>query len=404
MNQAQESDRTTVRVAVIGVGNIGAAHAATISRGDVPGMTLAALCDISPEKQAYLRRTYPDVPIYASYEDLLASQVCDAVIVSTPHRFHPPICEAALGAGLHVLSEKPAGVDVATLESLYATAAFSNRVFSMMFNQRTDPLFAKAREIVQSGQLGVPKRLVWIITNWYRSQAYYDSGDWRATWCGEGGGVLLNQAPHNLDLWQWIFGMPKRLRAFCYCGKYHDISVEDDATLYAEYENGATATFITTTGEYPGTNRLEISGDRGKLVIENGTLRLIELSEPERTYCFNAVGRPAPTCTETVLTVGTPQSGHTLILQNFTNAILHGEPLLAPGTDGIYELTLSNAAYLSAATDDWVDIPFEPARFTALLTARQEDERAAGGDRRASVNQGATTLETAYKARWQVQW
>ncbi len=392
---------TTVRAAVIGVGNIGLAHAATIARGDVPGMTLVALCDINPDKRAYLRETYPDTPIFETHEALIASGLCDAVIVATPHKFHPPIAKAALEAGLHVVSEKPAGVDISTLDELYATAKASDRVFSMMFNQRTDPLFAKAREIVRTGQLGELKRLVWIITNWYRTQAYYDSGDWRATWNGEGGGVLLNQAPHNLDLWQWIFGMPKRLRAFCYRGKYHDIAVEDDATIYAEYENGAVATFITTTGEYPGTNRLEISDDRGKIVIENGELRLTTLSEPERDYCFNAVGRPFPTCTETVIPAGEPQSGHTLILRNFAGAILHGEPLIAPGTDGIFELTLSNAAYLSAATDDWVDIPFATNRFTALLQTLQAEEAQAGADRKAAA---ALSTESVYKKRWQVQW
>ncbi len=391
-----------VRVGIIGVGNIGLAHAAAIARGDVAGMTLAALCDTDPDKRAYLAETYPALPVFETYEALLASGVCDAVVVATPHKFHPPIAGAALEAGLHVLSEKPAGVDTADLPALYATAEASGRVFGIMFNQRTDPLFAKAREIVQSGRLGVPKRLVWIITNWYRTQAYYDSGDWRATWCGEGGGVLLNQAPHNLDLWQWIFGMPRRLRAFCYRGKHHDIPVEDDATIYAEYESGAVATFITTTGEYPGTNRLEIAGDRAKLVIESGTLRLFELSEPERDYCYNAVGRPAPTITETVIPQGPVPSGHTLILQNFANAILHGEPLLAPGTDGILELTLSNAAYLSAARDAWVDIPFDPADFTELLAGLQAEERAAGD----ASPQSPRTLSTddAYKARWQVQW
>ncbi len=401
MNQSFNRTDAPVRTAVIGVGNIGLAHAATIARGDVSGMTLAALCDINPAKRAFLQNAYPGIPVFENHEALIESGLCDAVIVSTPHKFHPPIAKAALEAKLHVISEKPAGVDVATLDELYAVANQSGCVFSMMFNQRTDPLFAKTREVVQSGELGQLKRLVWIITNWYRSQAYYDSGDWRATWCGEGGGVLLNQAPHNLDLWQWIFGMPKRLRAFCYRGKYHNIAVEDDATIYAEYENGAVATFITTTGEYPGTNRLEISGDRGKIVIENGELHLTTLSEPERIYCFSATGRPAPTCRETVIPAPPPQSGHTLILRNFANAILHGEPLIAPGTDGIFELTLSNAAYLSAAIDEWVDIPFDTARFTALLQTLQAEEAAAGGDCKAAA---AISTESAYKARWQVQW
>ena len=294
-----EKDARSLRVGIVGVGNIGSAHAASLYQSAIQGMTLTALCDTNPYKRERLAEIYPDVPVFASHEEMLAAGLTDTVIISTPHRFHPPIAIDAFRAGQHVLSEKPAGVDCRAVKELYEVAKCSGKAFGIMFNQRTDPLFIKARELVKSGRLGELKRLVWIITNWYRPQSYYDSGSWRATWNGEGGGVLLNQAPHNLDLWQWIFGMPKRIRAFCYNGKYHNISVEDDATIYAEYENGATATFITTTGEYPGTNRLEISGDRGKIVIEHGALRFIELSEAERTFCYTVTGQNYPPMTET---------------------------------------------------------------------------------------------------------
>ena len=196
----------------VGVGNIGRVHAGSIFAGEVPGMTLSALCDTDAGKWELIKRTYPGIPVYGSHEEMFASGDIDCVIIATPHRFHPLIAADAFRAGLHVLSEKPAGVDCGAVREMIAVAEGSGRAFGIDFNQRTDPLFVKAREIVGIGQLGVPKRLVWIITNWYRSQAYYDSGDWRATWDGEGGGVLLNQAPHNLDLWQWIFGMPSRIR------------------------------------------------------------------------------------------------------------------------------------------------------------------------------------------------
>lgn len=390
----------TLRVGIVGVGNIGRVHAGSIFAGEVPGMTLSALCDTDAEKWELIKRTYPGIPVYGSHEEMFASGDIDCVIIATPHRFHPLIAADAFRAGLHVLSEKPAGVDCGAVREMIAVAEGSGRAFGIDFNQRTDPLFVKAREIVGIGQLGVPKRLVWIITNWYRSQAYYDSGDWRATWDGEGGGVLLNQAPHNLDLWQWIFGMPSRIRAFCHEGKYHSIPVEDDATIYAEYENGASAVFITTTGEYPGTNRLEISGDRGKLVIEHGKLNLYLLSEPEREYCFNATDRPLPEITESVYEDGQGVPGHMLILRNFADHILHGEPLIAPGQEGLNELMISNSAYLSSWTDDWVALPPDNARFLECL----ENAVARSAYCKKMSGHAAENGTDGYLDRWKVQW
>ncbi|MBQ4064693.1 MAG: Gfo/Idh/MocA family oxidoreductase [Clostridia bacterium] len=388
----------TLRIGVVGVGNIGSAHVANLYRGEIPGMTLVALCDTDEDKRQYLRNEYPDIPVFDDHATMMASGLLDGVIIATPHRFHPPIAEDSFRAGLHVLSEKPAGVDCGTVRRLHETAKASGKVYGIMFNQRTDPLFIKARVLVKSGRIGEPKRLVWIITNWYRTQAYYDSGSWRATWDGEGGGVLLNQAPHNLDLWQWIFGMPKRIRAFCYNGKYHNISVEDDATIYAEYENGATATFITTTGEYPGTNRLEIAGDRGKIVIERGKLTFYELSESERDYCFHGKDRPHPTVTVSEYEAKEALSGHKQILKNFAAHILNSEELIAPGYDGIHELMLSNAAYLSSWTNDWVELPFDEDRFASML-----DTLAKNAVKKTAIKEDELRQE-GYRDRWQVQW
>lgn len=388
-----------LRIGIIGVGSIGSAHARCIAAGQIKGMRLTALCDIDPERRRALKKQYPDIPVFEGHHALLASGLTDGVVIATPHYFHPVIATDAFAAGRHVLSEKPAGVYTRTVREMNRAAQKSGKVFGIMFNQRTNPLFAKAREIVQSGQLGVPKRLVWIITNWYRTQAYYDSGEWRATWGGEGGGVLLNQAPHNLDLWQWIFGMPKRIRAFCSVGKYHHITVEDDATIYAEYDSGATAAFITTTGEYPGTNRLEIAGDLGKLVLEEGKLNWWKLSEPERQYCFDADASSPPELTQVTFKDTPSKSGHAQILQNFTDAVLHGETLIAPGTDGIKELTLSNAAYLSSWTDDWVTLPFDEQAFEQRLKRLVQSESSAKG--------AVTSVDAPsgqYRERWNVRW
>lgn len=389
----------SVRIGIAGIGNMGSAHAAHILAGRVEGLHLGAVCDIREDRRCWAAEQLPGVPVFASYEEMIGSGRLNALLVATPHYLHPEIAVCGFENGLHVLSEKPAGVYTNQVRRMNEAASASGRLFGIMFNQRTNPLFQKARELVQSGRLGVPKRFLWIITNWYRTQSYYNSGSWRATWAGEGGGVLLNQAPHNLDLWQWIFGMPARVRAFCGYGRYHDVEVEDDATIYAEYDGGAVATFVTTTGENPGTNRLEISGDRGKLVIEEGVLRFWELSAPERDYCFDLEGRlEEPSVTLQEYRPDRPETAHIGILQNFTNAILHGEELLAPGYDGINSLTLSNAAYLSDWMGETVSLPFDGDRFEKLLQERVVSSKKVSGASADHVPAGV------YNARWSVRW
>lgn len=386
-----------IRVGIVGVGNIGSAHLSWICAHPEAGLTVAALCDSDPQRREVLRERWPDIPLFADSTVLMRSGRVDAVIVATPHYDHPEIAIEGFRHDLHVLIEKPAGVYTGRVRQMNEEARRSGKVFGIMFNQRTNPLFARTREIVQSGQLGQPKRLVWIVTNWYRTQAYYDSGSWRATWNGEGGGVLLNQAPHNLDLWQWIFGMPRRVYAFCGMGKYHRIGVEDDVTIQAEYASGACATFITSTGEAPGSNRLEISGDRGKLVLEDDKLRWWKLSQPEREFCFSAAeGFFLPDMAYEEFTKPA-EAGHPLILRNFADAIRYGTPLIAPGEEGIHSLSLSNAAYLSAWTGDWAEIPVDEEAFVDHLRRHCAQEK-----QKPSVRQ--EHLSDGYQTRWNIRW
>ncbi|OKP94917.1 Gfo/Idh/MocA family protein [Paenibacillus sp. P46E] len=367
---------TKVRYGIIGIGNMGRAHALSLLE-DVKGAELAAVCDISPERLEWAVDQLPEkVKHFSTATTMFQSGAIDAVLISTPHYDHPPLAVEALGYGLHVLIEKPAGVYTKAVQEMNDAAAKSDRKFGIMYNQRTNPLYQKLRELIQAGELGEIRRTNWIITNWYRSQNYYDSGGWRATWAGEGGGVLLNQDPHQLDLWQWTTGMmPVRIRAFCHFGKYRKIEVEDDVTAYAEYANGATGLFITTTGEAPGTNRFEITGDNGKIVIEDGTLTFWRLRTPEPV--FNAEfkgGFGAPECWKCEIPVEKGDGEqHKGILRNFTNAILHDEPLLAPGEEGIHGLTLSNAMYLSAWTDNWVELPIDSDLFHEKLMEKVQN-------------------------------
>lgn len=364
----------TVRIGIIGIGGMGGHHAVYLSKGEIPQAALTAVCDINPARLQWARETLGEqVKTFDNPEAFFASQAMDAVLVATPHYDHPPLAIQAFAKGYHVLVEKPAGVYTKQVREMNEAAAASGRVFGIMFNQRTNPLYQKLRDLVHSGELGDIKRTVWLITNWYRSQSYYDSGGWRATWAGEGGGVLLNQDPHQLDLWQWICGLPKRVRAFCAFGKYHNIEVEDDVTAYVEYDNGATGLFVTSTGETPGTNRFEISANKGKVVAEEGRLTFWRLRTPERE--FNASYRGGfgePECWRCEIPIYGQAAEHKGITANWVQAILKGTPLLAPGQEGINGLQISNAMHLSAWTDAWVDIPVDEELYYAKLNEKIE--------------------------------
>lgn len=365
-----------VRVAVIGIGNMGRQHVRQLADGKVSGAVLSAVCDVNLDRLKWAGENLRDVAVFETSAALFASDKADAVIIATPHYDHASLAVQAFDAGVHVLCEKPAGVYTLQVKQMNDAAEKSGLVFGMMFNQRQRPIHQKLKDLVASGELGNLMRTNWIISNWYRTQHYYDAGDWRASWRGEGGGVLLNQCPHNLDMWQWICGMPKRVRSFCAFGKYHTIEVEDDVTAYVEYENGATGLFVTSTGEAPGTNRLEIVGDQGKLVMEDDAVTFWRtrksvseitreskefFAEPEVWKCqipFNGKGEE-----------------HLGVMKNWVNAILKKENLLAPGAEGIRSLELSNAILLSAWQDSWVDLPVDEDLFYSELQKRIKTSR-----------------------------
>ncbi len=348
-----------IRIGIIGIGNMGRSHAKNLYEGKVPNGKLAAICDRNPEQLKWGRKNLgEDILLFESAKELFDSKSIDAVFIATPHYDHPILAIEAFERGLHVLIEKPAGVYAKKVREMNEVANKSDKVFGIMYNQRTNPLYQKLRDLIKSGELGKIKRTNWIITTWYRSQSYYNSGGWRATWEGEGGGVLLNQDPHQLDLWQWICGMPIKVRAFCGFGKYRNIEVEDDVTAYVEYENGATGVFVTSVGESPGTNRFEIAGDRGKIVVENGKLTFWRLRVGEKQFNKEYTGGfGEPECWKCEIPVNGIETGHVGIMTDWVNAILNGTKLLAPGIDGINGLQISNAMHLSAWLDDWVEVP-----------------------------------------------
>ncbi len=366
-----------VRIGIIGIGNMGSGHCNTILKNQVPEMELAAVADLKETRRAWARENLPEsVAVFEDGDALIESGLCDAVLVSTPHYEHPRLVIKALEHGIHALSEKPAGVYTKQVREMNEAAAGSNRVFAVMFNQRTNHVYRKMHELVHGGTLGAVKRVNWIITDWYRTQAYYDSGGWRATWEGEGGGVLLNQCPHNLDLLQWICGMPAKVQAFCHIGKWHDIEVEDDVTAYLEYPGGATGVFITTTGDAPGTNRFEITLEKGKLVCEEDKLTLFQLEVNEREYCFSTTeGFKKPEGHYITLETDGKNPQHAGVLEAFAGRILHGTPLVAEGAEGIHGLTLSNAMHLSSWLGKPIDIPFDEELFLQELNKRRASSK-----------------------------
>ena len=357
-----------VRVGVIGLGNMGSGHLNNYAKGKMPEIEITAICDIDEKKIAPALEKAPDAKVFANATDLINSGIVDAILICTPHYFHPPMAIEGLNAGLHVMSEKPAGVYTKQVRDLNEVAAKSDKTFAIMFNQRTNCVYRKVREMVQSGEYGEIRRVSWIITSWFRTQAYYASGGWRATWAGEGGGVMLNQCPHQLDLWQWICGMPAKVRAICHEGKWHDIEVEDDVSIYVEYPNGATGTFITTTGDCPGTNRLEITLDKAKIVIEDDNIKMFKLNGSTTDGIYNSGDGFAKLDGEwvDVETDGlNPQ--HVGVMNAFAAHILRGEPLVAGGEEGINGLTISNAAFLSSWLDKEIVLPIDEDLFYAKL-------------------------------------
>ncbi len=368
---------TKVRLGIIGVGNMGSGHAANILAGKCPEIELTAVADRRESRRQWAKDTLPEgTAIFEEGSDLIQSGLCDAVHICTPHYQHPTLAMEAFAAGLHVMCEKPAGVYTKAVREMNEAAEKSGKVFAMMFNQRTNCVYRKMHEMVHSGQLGELKRVNWIITDWYRTQIYYDSGDWRATWEGEGGGVLLNQCPHQLDLLQWICGLPKTVQAFCQEGKWHDIEVEDDVTAYLQFANGATGVFVTTTGDAPGTNRFEVTGTLGKLVCENDKLTFWKLAQDEREFCRTATeGFAQPQCQQVEVETDGENLQHVGVLNAFAGKILHGTPLVAEGTEGLGGLTLSNAMHLSSWLGRAVDIPFDEELFLSELNKRRATSR-----------------------------
>ncbi|MBQ6024098.1 MAG: Gfo/Idh/MocA family oxidoreductase [Lachnospiraceae bacterium] len=363
-----------VRLGIIGIGGMGTNHALNIVKGLVPQMRLTAVADINDARLKWAKENLPEnVKCFSDGREMIDSGECDAVLIATPHYFHPEFVIYALSHGLHAISEKPAGVYTKQVREMNEVAEKSDKVFAIMFNQRTNCVYRKLHEMIESGELGALKRVNWIITDWYRTQSYYDAAGWKATWDGEGGGVLLNQCPHQLDLLQWLCGLPVKVRAFCHEAKWHNIEVEDDVTAYMEFANGATGVFVTTTGDAPGTNRLELTFEMGKIVCEHDKLIFDRLKVNEREFCKTEPnGFAKPPMERIEIETDGKNEQHVGVLKAFTDRILSGGKLIAEGSEGINGLLLSNAMFLSSWLGKEVSIPFDEDLFLEELNKRRK--------------------------------
>jgi len=363
-----------IRLGIIGVGNMGMQVSQFVAlKKECPEITLNAICDYKEERRQWAAKTFEglDIPLFADAEEMMKSGLIDAVYIATPHYDHPVLAMKAFGYGLHVMLEKPAGVYTKAVREMNEAAEKAGVVFAMMFQTRTSKAFQKVKQLLESGQYGQIRSVNWLITNWYRTQGYYDSGSWRATWAGEGGGVLLNQCPHQLDLWQWICGMPVKVQSKIKYGKWHDIEVDDDVTTFVEYENGATGVFITTTGDGKGTNRFEVQMDGAKLVVEDDKLTVteFEMKESEFTKTNTEVfGMVKTHNLEIEIESKNPQ--HIGVVNAWAGKILHGTPLIAEGAEGLKGVILSNAMHLSDFLGREVEIPFDEDLYYEELMKR----------------------------------
>ncbi len=382
----------TVRFGVVGLGNMGRFHAEYMNALQ-PAAKLGGVCDVDEMRRKEISEKNGGIPAFGTYQELIESGAVDAILIATPHYQHPEIAELAMDKGLHVLCEKPAAVTVNGARRMNAAHARNPKVqFGMMFQMRTAPIYQKLKSLIDDGELGELTRLTWIVTDWFRTWSYYGSGGWRATWKGEGGGVLINQCPHNLDLIPWLTGMmPTRVTGIAHIGKTHPIEVEDDVTAIMEYANGMTGHFITTTGEAPGTNRLEIAGDRGKAVAENGKLTFFRTRQSVREVRETSPNLFAKVETwEIDIPFPADADGHRVITENFVAAIRGGKPLLAPGEDGVKQLELGNAMLMAGLSRQAVELPLDGDKYETFI---QELDKKYGGRKKVVSPAGGATAD-----------
>lgn len=369
----------TVRAAVVGFGGMGRRYVQMIHDGEVEGMTLAGVCCRNQKGQEELKASYPEASVYPNVEAMFGrAGEFDAVVIVTPHATHVEIGKMAVAAGKHILVDKPAGVSTKEVKELLAASDASGVCFGMIFNTRMHPAYTQVKKMIEDGSLGRLNRAVWISNVWFRTPAYHNSAPWRSTWEGEHGGLLINQSQHFLDVWQWLLGMPDHVLASVEYGRYNDFFVDDSMDIQFFYESGLHGTFITSSGENPGINRLELWGTKGRLCVEDHCRITFDenvMSTEEFRECnTEAYGvlqyhrREIPVNTEKT-------DGYQKIFQNFADHIRKGTPLMATGEDGLRTVMMANGAYLSSWLGKKMAYPIDDEEYAGMLEEKIAAER-----------------------------
>lgn len=367
---------TNVRCAIIGTGSMGKNYAKMICSGAIDNLTLAAAVCRSDENKRWARDSLPpSVAIYGSEDELYRhADTFDAVIIVTPHKLHPPMAVRALNAGKHVMCDKPAGVTVADAQLINEAASRSGKVYAMMCHQRTYPKYKKIKELLSSRTIGNIRRVMLENTASFRTYYYHKSGSWRSSWSGEGGGALINQGYHLIDMWQYLFGLPQAVYARIPFGKYNNFAVDDEATIIMDYPENTTGTFILTTGEGCAVERLEIAGDRGHILLDGNTLTITrfdcDLSEYAR--CADVTSTQNLHGSTEQFVFEDYGNAYEIMLKNFAAAVLNGAPPIARGEDGVAALSIINAAYLSAWKGEKIPLPIDTDEYFSALKAHVE--------------------------------
>lgn len=366
-----------IRLGILGIGAMGQKHAQNVHAGRVDGMRLSAVADPSPERAAWAAENLSGAAYFEDPSALLQSDAVDAVLVAGPHHLHSRQAAKAVAHGKHVMVEKPVGIRASQIEPIVEAAKARNLVYCCMFNQRISPVNQRIHRMIRDGELGPLRRVTLLMTNCYRPQSYFDAAAWRATWSKEGGGMLVNQLSHRLDLLTWWLGLPVRVRAHLGYGKWHDIQVDDDVNVFLDYGKQGTATLVASTGDCPGVSLLAIQGDRGKLSLEAGErLRFYRLKTPEsefsRTY-EGGFGEPEQEVLDLMCADADP--AHLGMLQNFADSIAGRAAPVAPVESALDSLRLTQAIYLSDWQSQDVALPADNALFDGLLAQRVAAEK-----------------------------
>lgn len=372
------SENKVVRMAIIGIGNMGKKYATMIHNGKINRMVLTAVCGRSEASHTWVKENLNEnVTVFSDSDELfLHDELFDAILIATPHKIHPQLTIQAFEHGKHVFCEKPAGVSLIDAKKMEAAAVKADKKYAIMFHNRTYPVIMKLKELMQDNTIGTVNRMILENSIYYRTNFYHLSGSWRSSWAGEGGGLLINQGQHIIDYWLWMFGMPKTVFAEIPFGKYNDFEVDDEATLLMEYADKKTAIFILTTGEIQKEEQLCIIGSMGKIRV-SGTKITIEKNEMDamdygRTAQINT--RDNMKTTSEIITCDMPEEPYEIMLNNFSNAVLDGADLIATGKDGSNALEITNAAYMSAWQNQKVTLPIDVNVYDEMLQEHIEQE------------------------------